>query len=94
MRAATTYLRERLQAPLGDAYVTDRELPGGAMSPLFLATERWLDRRVVIKVLPRELTSDVSAARFSEAHDLPAPLTARASASVALRNAPSHSDPH
>ncbi len=49
---------------LGDAYHVDRELPPGGMSRLFLATERSLDRQVVIKVLPPELASDVSATRF------------------------------
>ena len=49
---------------LGDAYRVERELPPGGMSRLFLATERSLDRQVVVKVLPPELASEVSAARF------------------------------
>ena len=57
-------LREELQAVLGESYVIEREISGGGMSRLFLATERALRRPVVIKLLPRELTSEVSAARF------------------------------
>ena len=57
-------LQEKLQAALGDSYRIDRELPGGGMSRLFIATERSLDRMVVVKVLPPELASEVSAARF------------------------------
>jgi tetratricopeptide (TPR) repeat protein len=57
-------LRERLQAILGDAYVIERELAPGGMSRLFLAREASLDRAVVIKLLPPETASEVSAARF------------------------------
>ncbi|HWZ59109.1 MAG TPA: serine/threonine-protein kinase [Gemmatimonadaceae bacterium] len=61
---APTDLREQLQAALGDRYEIIRELPPGGMSRLFLATERSLDRQVVVKVLPPELTNEVNAARF------------------------------
>ena len=44
-----------MRSVLGDAYRVERELPPGGMSRLFLATERSLDRRVVVKVLPPEL---------------------------------------
>ena len=54
----------RLQAAVGDAYLIERELGAGGMSRVFLAEERSLQRQVVIKVLPPEYTSDVSAARF------------------------------
>jgi serine/threonine-protein kinase len=57
------FLRE-LQDLIGDAYEIERELGGGGMSHVFLATERSLGRRVVIKVLPPELVSGVSEARF------------------------------
>jgi serine/threonine protein kinase len=60
----TSDLRDKLQATLGDAYRLERELPPGGMSRLFLATERSLDRQVVIKLLPPEYASEVSAARF------------------------------
>ena len=57
-------LRERLQRQLGDAYVINRELGGGGSSRVFLATETALDRPVVLKVLPPELTDGVDSARF------------------------------
>ncbi|MEP6690213.1 MAG: serine/threonine-protein kinase [Gemmatimonadaceae bacterium] len=57
-------LRNRLQAVLGDAYRIEREITGGGMSRLFLATESSLEREVVIKLLPPETASEVSAARF------------------------------
>jgi TolB-like protein/Flp pilus assembly protein TadD len=59
-----TELREQLQAALGDAYTIERELGGGGMSHVFLATERRLDRQVVIKLLPPDLTGGVSLDRF------------------------------
>jgi serine/threonine-protein kinase len=67
-------LRERLQLALGDAYRIDRELPPGGMSRLFVATERSLERDVVIKVLPPEFASEVSAARFQREMSLAAHL--------------------
>jgi eukaryotic-like serine/threonine-protein kinase len=54
----------RLQAAVGDTYLIERELAPGGMSRVFLAEERSLRRSVVIKVLPPEFTSEVSAARF------------------------------
>jgi serine/threonine-protein kinase len=59
-----TDLRDRLQAALGDAYAIERELGGGGMSHVFLATERRLDRQVVIKLLPPDLAGGVSLDRF------------------------------
>src|SRR5688572_1759824 len=59
-----TELRDRLHAPLGDAYAIDRELGGGVMIHVFLATERRLDRQVVIKLLPPDLSGGVSLERF------------------------------
>lgn len=53
-------LRERL----GESYRIDRELGGGGMSRVFLAEEVALGRRVVLKVLPPELSPALSAARF------------------------------
>jgi len=44
-----TDLRDRLQAAVGDVYRIERELGGGGMSRLFLATEASLSRQVVIK---------------------------------------------
>jgi tRNA A-37 threonylcarbamoyl transferase component Bud32 len=67
-------LGERLQAALGDAFRIETELPAGGMSQVFLATEASLNRRVVVKVLPPEFTSDVSAARFRREAELLARL--------------------
>jgi eukaryotic-like serine/threonine-protein kinase len=59
-------LRDQLQASLGDAYRLDRELGGGGMSRVFVAQEGALDRRVVVKVLPPELTGTLSIERFRQ----------------------------
>lgn len=71
---STGDLRARLQVMVGDVYVIERELAPGGMSRLFLATERSLDRSVIIKVLPPELASEVSAARFQREITLTAHL--------------------
>lgn len=57
-------LRERLQRTLGEHYVVNRELGGGGSAHVFLATEVALERPVVLKVLPPELTDGVDGARF------------------------------
>ena len=59
-----TDLRAQLQQSLGDAYRLERELGGGGMSRVFVATERALGRQVVIKVLPDEMAGAVSIERF------------------------------
>ena len=59
-----TDLLDVLKTDFADAYDVERELPGGGMSRLFLARDHSLNRQVVIKILPPELTHDVSAARF------------------------------
>jgi serine/threonine-protein kinase len=58
-------LRQRLDAALTGAYEIERELGGGGMSRVFLATERALGRQVVVKVLPPEMAEGVSADRFT-----------------------------
>ena len=60
----TTALQDRLQTTLGTAYQVERELAPGGMSRLFLATERALDRKVVVKLLPPEFATEHSAQRF------------------------------
>jgi serine/threonine-protein kinase len=57
-------LRDQLQASLGAAYTIERELGGGGMSRVFVATETTLGRRVVVKVLPPELAHALSVERF------------------------------
>lgn len=51
---------------LADRYDVERELGGGGMSRVFLATERALARRVVIKVLAPELGQRVNLERFQQ----------------------------
>jgi eukaryotic-like serine/threonine-protein kinase len=55
---------DQLRGALGDRYDLERELGGGGMSQVFVAVERALERRVVIKVLPPELGQSVNADRF------------------------------
>jgi serine/threonine-protein kinase len=61
---ATPDLREQLQKTLGTAYALERELGGGGMARVFVASETRLGRRVVVKVLPPDLAAGVNAARF------------------------------
>ena len=61
----TTDLRAQLQSALGAAYTIERELGGGGMSRVFLATETALGREVVVKMLTPALAADVSADRFA-----------------------------
>src|SRR5262249_39846040 len=68
-------LAGRLQAALKGAYRIEREIPGGGMSRLFLATEIGLDRPVVVKLLAPELASEMSAARFKREISLTAHLS-------------------
>jgi serine/threonine-protein kinase len=53
-----------LPIDLGPAYRIERELGGGGMSRVFLATELALGRPVAVKVLPPELSQGVSQERF------------------------------
>src|SRR3982751_4418934 len=57
-------LRSQLQTALGSAYTLERELGGGGMSRVFVATDVALDRKVVVKVLPDEMAGQVSLERF------------------------------
>jgi serine/threonine-protein kinase len=67
-------LREQLQKTLGDAYTLERELGGGGMSRVFVATEAALGRRVVVKVLPGHSAGSVSIDRFKREIQLAARL--------------------
>ena len=67
-------LGQQLQKTLGSTYQLDRELGGGGMSRVFVADERRLNRKVVIKVLSPELAAGVSAERFEREIQLAASL--------------------
>jgi tetratricopeptide (TPR) repeat protein len=66
--------RAQLQRALGSAYTLERELGGGGMSRVFLATETALGRKVVIKVLPADLSAGVNVDRFDREVHLAASL--------------------
>jgi tetratricopeptide (TPR) repeat protein len=57
-------IRPQVQSSLGEAYTIERELGGGGMSRTYVAMERSLSRRVVVKVLSPELAAGVSVERF------------------------------
>jgi eukaryotic-like serine/threonine-protein kinase len=69
-----TDLRATLERTLGDIYVFQRELQGGAMSRVFVAIDRQLGREIVMKVLPPEVAAEVSADRFRREIQLAAKL--------------------
>ena len=54
----------RLPGVILDRYTIERELGGGPMSCVYLATDRLLGRRVAIKTLAPELSSVVATERF------------------------------
>ncbi|HKT61843.1 MAG TPA: protein kinase [Gemmatimonadales bacterium] len=82
----------QLAPALGAAYRFERELGGGGMSRVFLAHETALGRKVVIKVLPPELSAGLNIDRFRREIQLAAslqhphivPLLAAGQASEAL----------
>lgn len=51
----TDALQDRIQQALGEGCVLERELGGEGMSRVFVARDRTLDRRVVVKVFPEAL---------------------------------------
>ena len=55
-----------LQDALAGRFTIERELGGGGMSRVWVATETALDRRVVLKVLPPQLAHAISADRFRQ----------------------------
>jgi serine/threonine-protein kinase len=67
-------LREHLQKTLGDIYTVERELGGGGMARVFVASENALGRQVVVKVLGPELASEISGERFAREVRLAASL--------------------
>lgn len=64
IRRVTIDFRAQLQEILGDAYQLDREMVGGGMSRVYIATESSLGRKVVVKVLPPEVAAGVKVERF------------------------------
>src|SRR5256714_708867 len=67
-------LIERLRLSFADSFQVEDELRGGGMSRLFRATDPALNRTVVIKVLPPELTNDMMIARFKRESEITAQL--------------------
>ena len=67
-------LRDNLTREISGSYTIERELGGGGMSRVFLATETQLDRKVVIKVLPENVAAGISAERFRREIQLAAKL--------------------
>ncbi len=59
-----TDFAEQLQAALGTGYQLESELTGGGMSRVFVAVDRALGRKVVVKVLPPDLAAGVNRERF------------------------------
>jgi serine/threonine-protein kinase len=57
-------LRDKLQAALGDRYTLERELGGGGMSRVFVATDTTLGRALAVKIVPGETAAGVSLDRF------------------------------
>ena len=60
----TDALIEQILSSLRDQYAIERELGGGGMARVFVATELSLQRRVVIKLLSPDLAQDLSSDRF------------------------------
>ena len=67
-------LREQIQSALGSAYGVERELGGGGMSRVFVATETALGRRIVVKILPPDAMGALSIDRFKREIRLAATL--------------------
>lgn len=67
-------LQSQLKEILGPAYRLDRELAGAGMSRVFVATEVELDRQVVVKVLPPDLSAGINTDRFRREIQLAARL--------------------
>jgi serine/threonine-protein kinase len=67
-------VRDRLQAALGASYMIERELGGGGMSRVFVATESALGRQVVVKVVAAGDAEGMSTERFAREVQLAARL--------------------
>jgi eukaryotic-like serine/threonine-protein kinase len=60
----TDAVRDRLSSALSSTHTVERELGGGGMARVFVATERALGRQVVIKTLPDDSWTASAAQRF------------------------------
>lgn len=67
-------LRDLVGELFANEYEMAEEIGGGGMSRLFLARDVVLKRQVVIKILPPELTSEMTAARFKREVEVTAHL--------------------
>lgn len=67
-------LRSMLQQSLNESYLIEGEIRGGGMSRVFVANEAGLGRKVVIKVLSRELTDEINPERLTREVKLAASL--------------------
>src|SRR5215216_1033702 len=67
-------LQSRILAALEPSFHVDRELDGGGMARVFLATDTALSRRVVVKLLPPDAAAALSAERFQREISLAARL--------------------
>ena len=67
-------LQSQLAEILGPAYRIDRELGGAGMSRVFVATELDLDRQVVVKIPPPDVSAGLSVERFRREIQLAARL--------------------
>ena len=59
----TSFLQQ-VKDTLGRTYTIERELDGGGMSRAFVAIHRATARKVVIKLLSRELIAELDRVRF------------------------------
>ena len=57
-------MEDALQQALGSNYTIEEELGGGGMSRVFVAHDKSLDRKVVVKVMAPEMAGPLSAERF------------------------------
>jgi serine/threonine protein kinase len=67
-------LFKTLRESFADSYEVIEEIKGGGMSRLFLAVDRALNRRVVIKILPPDLVSPMMLTRFKRESEVTAKL--------------------
>src|SRR5262249_25588846 len=65
---------QKLQQSLPSTLRLERELPGGGMARVFLAQDESLGRKVVVKILAKDLTEGLSTERFKREIHLAAQL--------------------